>query len=793
MKYAAPTHSDSMELQNVIETIPALVVCALSDGTVEFANRAWQEYTGCSPEKLNDSGWRSIIHADDVARFVEEWNMALSTGTSFETEARIQRADGQYRWFLIRKALAVSGTRDRQPSLRTLIAFEDINARKQSQIEVEQSEARYRLLIETASDAVISADESGTIIFANPSTASVFGHPPNDLIGKSLTVLIPESLRSRYFEGLRHYSSTGERQFNWQGTELIGLRKNGEEFPVAVSLGELISDGRRIFTAFVRDISHQKRADQSLRRAHSYLAQAEKLARIGTFAWEAPGRKPLYLSDEWYRIYGFDPKGDPPTWEQFVDRVHPEDRARLKATSDRAIATQSDYDVEFRICLPRAPIKFLHAMGQPILGPDGELLQFVGVTMDVTESKQAEEAFRLIVAGTAATTGSDFFQSLVRHMAQALGARYAFVTTCDDQKRARTLAFWKGDGFGEDFEFDVADTPCEKVLHGEVRHHRQGLLGLFPRDKVLADWKAESYLGLPMLDHSNRVIGHIAILDDKPMETVARAIDLLKIFAARAGAELKRKKAEEELHAALQERERLRRAQAELARINRVSTMGELTASLAHEVKQPIGAAVTNAEACLRLLDREQPDVLEAREAAFEMVQDARRAAEIIDRVRVLYQKGLSQPEAVDVNEVVREMVIMLQNEASRNAILIHADLAPGLPKVMADRVQLQQILMNLMLNGMEAMRGMSGELGVKSELAEDSQLLISVTDTGVGVPKEMSDQIFNPFFTTKPQGTGLGLAITRSIVEAHGGRIWAAPNSGPGVTFRFTLPLKMR
>ena len=191
------------------------------------------------------------------------------------------------------------------------------------------------------------------------------------------------------------------------------------------------------------------------------------------------------------------------------------------------------------------------SVGEPVFGPIGRIVQLLGVSMDVTERKQADEAFRLIVVGTAATTGSDFFQSLVQHMAQALRARYAFVTTCDDQKHARTLAFWKGDGFGENFDFDIADTPCEKVLHGEVCHYRQGLQGLFPRDKLLADWQAESYLGVPMLDRSNRVIGHLAILDDKPMEADSRAIDLLKIFASRAAAELNRQKAEDELQAAL--------------------------------------------------------------------------------------------------------------------------------------------------------------------------------------------------------------------------------------------------
>ena len=190
---------------------------------------------------------------------------------------------------------------------------------------------------------------------------------------------------------------------------------------------------------------------------------------------------------------------------------------------------------------------------------EGNIVGAIAMVRDVTERHIAEETFRLIVEGTAATTGSDFFQSLVRHMAAALQARYAFITACDDQKHARSLAFWKGDGFGESFEFEIADTPCEKVLYGEVCHYREGLQGLFPLDRGLADWHAESYLGVPMLDRSSRVIGHIAILDDKPMEADSRAIDLVKIFASRAAAELKRQKAEDELQAALQEVQRLQK------------------------------------------------------------------------------------------------------------------------------------------------------------------------------------------------------------------------------------------
>jgi signal transduction histidine kinase len=226
--------------------------------------------------------------------------------------------------------------------------------------------------------------------------------------------------------------------------------------------------------------------------------------------------------------------------------------------------------------------------------------------------------------------------------------------------------------------------------------------------------------------------------------------------------------------------------------MNRVSTMGELTASLAHEINQPMGAAVTNAQACLRFLDRGQPDVPEAREAALEMVRDSKRAADIIDRVRSLYRKGSAHQEMVDVNEVIREMAVMLHKEANRYSVDMHTELCENLPNAVADRVQLQQVLMNLMMNGIEAMRELGGELSITSQLAENGQVLISVIDSGVGLPTEKGDEIFNAFFTTKPQGTGVGLTITRSIVESHGGRVWATANAVRGATFQFTLPQKM-
>jgi C4-dicarboxylate-specific signal transduction histidine kinase len=257
--------------------------------------------------------------------------------------------------------------------------------------------------------------------------------------------------------------------------------------------------------------------------------------------------------------------------------------------------------------------------------------------------------------------------------------------------------------------------------------------------------------------------------------------DLQKTNAALLEENRERKQAEEAL----------RQAQADLARAHRASSMGELAASLAHEIKQPIAAAVMDARACLRWLRRDEPDLAEASEAALRIVGDVTRAADIISRLQLQFEKGTPKRELVDVNEVIREMIALLESEATRYKILVLTQLAADLPQVMGDHVQLQQVLMNLMINSIDAMKRVDGtrELAIKTQWTDNEQLHVSVSDTGIGLPPEQEDQIFNAFFTTKPHGTGMGLRISRSIIESHGGRLWATGASGRGAIFQFTLP----
>jgi len=245
----------------------------------------------------------------------------------------------------------------------------------------------------------------------------------------------------------------------------------------------------------------------------------------------------------------------------------------------------------------------------------------------------------------------------------------------------------------------------------------------------------------------------------------------------------------EERKRAEEERERLRRLEAQLAHTNRLSMLGELTASLAHEINQPIAAAIASAGACLRWLDRDQPELQRAREAIMRIKEDGKRAADIISGLKAFYRKDSSpQRTLLDVNEVVREMLVLLHREAERHSVVMRTELTPDLPAVRADRVQLQQVLMNLMVNGIEAMGEPGGELVIRTRRVE-SGLMVSVSDTGVGIPADKMEQVFSAFVTSKAAGTGMGLAISRTIVESHEGKIWAEANLGPGATFHFTLP----
>jgi two-component system, LuxR family, sensor kinase FixL len=280
--HGAKRSAEPLDLQALIETIPALVVCTVPDGSAEFANRAWQEYTGLPLNELAGLGWQTTIHPDDLAKFSGEFPADLASGELFEREARIRGADGEYHWFSIRKSQIVWRNPKNESALRALIACEDIDERKQQESARRYIEARYRVMVEAASDAVVCIDENGVILLANPATTKIFGYASADLIGKPLTTLMPEYLRKLHEDGFRRYLATGQRHINWHGTELTGLRKDGQEFPVEISFGEVTADGLQVFTGFIRDITERKQAEELRSSLHTIQLELARVSRLTT-------------------------------------------------------------------------------------------------------------------------------------------------------------------------------------------------------------------------------------------------------------------------------------------------------------------------------------------------------------------------------------------------------------------------------------------------------------------------------------------------------------------------------
>src|SRR6202166_274535 len=440
---------------------------------------------------------------------------------------------------------------------------------------------------------------------------------------------------------------------------------------VAHALGDA-SNGIE-FVGAVMDVTERKRVEKNLRRSEESLLEAQKLSHTGSWRHELTSGK-VTVSPEIYRIHDIRPDEDPSNTEFFFSKFHPEDRTRVVELFQKAEIEKTDFQVDYRIVLPDGTIKYLHTTGRPILNDSDDLVEFVGTAMDVTAAKQAEEALRrsegyLADAQTLTRTGSWAWNVATRQ------------SVYWSQENYRLFGFDPEEGIPSDEAF-------YQSIHPEDRDRVRREV-FIERPEEGSHFDVEFRVVLP--DGAIKYVrstGHpIRNTSGDLLEYVGTSIDVTE-----------RKRADEE-------RERLRQVQADLAHLTRGTTMGELTASLAHEIRQPISAAITNAKTCLRWLGRDEPDLAEACAAAARIVKDVTRAADIMRRISSLFKKEALQRELVDVNELIREMIVLLRSETNRYSISIRIELADDLPKVMADRVQLQQVFMNPMLNGIDAMK----------------------------------------------------------------------------------------
>jgi PAS domain S-box-containing protein len=870
-------------LRLVIDTVPAMLHSARPDGYVDFFNKRWLEYVGVSLEDIRGWGWTNVLHPDDVEGVVGQWRSSVATGKPFEAEARLRRADGEYRLMLLRKVPLHNETGSIVKWYGSSTDFED---RKRAQEELKRSEEKYRVIVEAASDAVISMAESGGILLANPATARIFGYDPVELIGKPLTALMPEFMRKLHEAGFRRYLATGERHLNWHGAELTALRKNGQEFPVEVSFGEMTSNGHKVFTGFIRDISEKKRAEDELRRQkevfqkifesipemivfldpdrshelvnpewerkigwtvkelrernldvfaeafpdpqyrqmvmddiaastgqwtdlkvrvrdghvidvtasfvhlsngstlfigrdtterkqaeealrtsereqhkiaeqleteRARLLEAQAVAKMGSWETELPSLDVTW-SEQTYRIFETDPSHFHPTRPGFVKLVHPEDRAKVDAAFEASLEKGVASRVEYRIVMADGRVKVLEEHWEVFHDEQGRPARLIGTCQDITERKRMEEALR---------------ESEARFRLVADSAPVMIWMSGTDKLCTYFNKPWL-DFTGRSIDHELGNGWAEGVHHEDLQRcmttyiqafdHREAFAMEYRLRRHDGEFRWVLDLGVPRFNPDGFFAGYIG-----------SCIDVTE-----------QRRAEEQL----------RQAHTDLARVTRVAAMGELAAAIAHEVNQPLTAIITNGNFSLRQLERAIPDPDELRAAITEIVSDGTRASAVISRIRGLLMKGTVRRAHLDINEIVHDVTALLHNELIRNRISLRTDLVADLPRVDGDPVQLQQVLINLVMNAIEAMRTYTDgkrEIVVRSAKNPDT-VLVQVQDSGPGMEPGVADRIFEPFFTTKAEGIGMGLSISRSIIESHGGRLWAVAEP-QGALFEFTVP----
>jgi len=496
----------------------------------------------------------------------------------------------------------------------------------------------------------------------------------------------------------------------------------------------------------------------ALRRSEAYLVEAQRLTHTGSWADDGTGR-PLYWSEELYRIFGFDPQQGLPTRDQSLERIHQEDLDKFLHTFETAIRQKVDAELEYRIMLPDGSVKYVHTIGHPVLNADGELAELVGTTVDITARKRAEETLRRSQAYLAE--------------AERLTHTGSFAGDSTTQPLYWSEELYRTFGFDPQQGLPTRDQPLERI-HPE---DRDSFLQAFSR---VIDQRVDSEVEYRIVLPDGAIkwvhgIGHPVLnANGELVEVIGTTVDITE-----------RKHAEEE-------RVRLHQLETDLEHINRVSIMGELTASIAHEVNQPLSGVVSNGSACLRWLAGDTPNIEEARETARRIVRDGRRAAEIIGRIRALTKRTAMPKGELDLNETIREILPLVGDEAKKKSVMIRTCFGNDVFPVLGDRVQLQQVVLNLVMNGIEAMNTIADrarELLITSRNTDPDQVEVTVEDSGTGLDPDASARIFDAFYTTKPAGMGMGLSICRSILQAHHGRLWATANQGPGTTFHFTLP----
>jgi PAS domain S-box-containing protein len=508
------------------------------------------------------------------------------------------------------------------------------------------------------------------------------------------------------------------------------------------------------------DIEDRKRAEQALRRSEAYLAEAQRLSHTGSFAYKPSSRKTLFWSEELFRIFKLDPRRGIPDYDETRRLVHPDDLETVSATCLQGFREKAEFSQTYRLLLRDGTVKHLQAVWHPIVDETGEVAEYVGTAADVTEREQAEQNRKRAEAALRAS--EEQWKAVFENnpvMYFMVGETGTIISV--NPFGAEQLGYRVDELIGHPVTI-VFYEPDRAVV-------QKNAAACFERPGQAMSWELRKV----------RKNGEVIWVRETARATVINNCPVLLIVCEDIS---------EGKHAA----EALREAQMELAHANRIATMGHLTASIAHEVSQPVATARNNASAALNFLDRSPPDLEEVKEALTCVLSDTDRARDIIGRIRDHIKKAPPRRDSFDLNEAIHEVIALARSEVAKNGVSVHSRLAEGWCVVHADHVQVQQVVLNLILNAIEAMSsGDEGprELLISTEHSQTDGIIVAVRDSGPGIDPEQLDRVFDAFYTTKSSGVGMGLSICRSIIAAHGGRLWAEANKPKGAVFRFTLP----
>jgi len=736
------------ELSSIINTIPTLAWSAEADGSVTFLNQRWLDYTGLSTEHARDWGWRVAIHPDDIEGLVEYWKSRLAAGEPGDVETRLRRNDGIYRWFLIR----FEPFRDEAGKiLRWYGTTNDIEDRKRAEEELKASESRFRATIDTIPTMAWSCRPDGYCDFVNRRWLETTGLSGEEPLGWGWGASIhPDDLKglAEYWQACLVSGATADAEARmrlWDGTyRWFWFRAS----PLRDESGTVVK-----WYGTNTDIDDRKRAEEALRA--SELTLRETVDNIpGLVAKTNPTGGLEFLNRRTLEYFGKSIE-EMESWA--VDgTIHPEDVHGVIEARKKSIEEWKPYEYEVRCQGADGTYRWFQVRGGlPLRDAKGALTSRYLLLTDIEDRKRAEEELR---------RKEDFLAT-----AQRLSLSGSFSWCLDTNE----VVF--SDEAYRIFEFDrdlpVTLEQIDNRIHPEDRH-------LLPEKRKEASTLGEGQDYQIRLLMPNGSVKYLHTTSTETSDTSGRRqyIGALQDVTQRWLAE-----------------GALNKARAELAHVARVTALSALTASIAHEVNQPLSGIVTNAGTCLRMLDANPPNLEGARETARRTIRDGNRASEVITRLRALFSKESTTFESFDLNETAEEVIALSLSELRRNGVVLQLDLGADLPSVFGDRIQIQQVILNLLRNASDAMSAVSDrpkDLLVKTEREETAGVVrLSVKDAGVGITPEIEEKLFDAFYTTKEDGMGIGLSVSRSIMESHQGRLWATRNDGPGSTFSFSMP----